>query len=123
MQYGDGIVDTVRYYLGPTSDLSSTPNPNDRILYRVINHGSAAGSNVGVTRFHLTYYDVLGNQLGTASNPLPSSPPLKIASMKVDISVENSYAETDPATGNPYTYDKRAMYRQIRLASRNFTKR
>lgn len=123
LQYGDGIIDTVKYYLSSTSTLSSTPNPNDRILYRVVNHAAAAGSNLGVTKFRITYYDALGDQLGTTSNPLPSSAPFGISSMRIDISVENPVAVTDPSSGNAYTYDKRAMWRQVRIASRNFTKR
>jgi len=31
----DGQVDSLRYYLGPTSELTVTPNPRDRMLYRV----------------------------------------------------------------------------------------
>jgi hypothetical protein len=123
LQYGDGIVDTVRYYLGPTSELTSTPNPNDKILYRVINHNTAKGSNSGVTRFKLTYFDVFGVEIGTATNPLPAAPPLQIASIKVEVAVENPVATTDPNTGTTYSYDKRAMWKQVRLASRNFRKR
>ena len=34
----DGNIDTLRYYLGSTDELQNTPNPNDRTLYRVLNH-------------------------------------------------------------------------------------
>src|SRR5512141_1401354 len=39
----NGNVDTLRYYLGPASELTATPNPRDRILYRVINHDTPKG--------------------------------------------------------------------------------
>lgn len=109
--YGDGIVDTLKYYLGPTSALNSTPNPNDRILYRVVNHDSAAGSNLGVTQFRLKYFDVTGAQITN----MPAIPPFGIASMQIDIAVENPFAY-----GNDYSYERRAVWRQFRLASRNF---
>ena len=37
--HGDGNLDKIEYYLGATSELPGTPNPNDRILYRVVNGG------------------------------------------------------------------------------------
>ena len=60
----DGIVDTMHYYLGPTSELLSTPNPRDRFLYRVVNSEVPVGVNLGVTQFKLIFFDVLGNPLG-----------------------------------------------------------
>jgi type II secretory pathway component PulJ len=124
LQYGDGVIDTVHYYIGPTSELSSTPNPRDRILYRVVNHDTPKGSDLGITRFHLTYYDALGNQLGTTSNPLPSTPPLLIASIQIEVAVENSTAVIDTTGGKvAYSWEKRAMWKQIRLSQKNFSKR
>jgi hypothetical protein len=112
--YGDGEVDTLRYYLGSTSELSATPNPNDRLLYRVINGAAPKGSNLGVTQFKLTYFDALGDTI----SPLPPSPPLSIATIQVDIAVENPAAYE-----NNYSADRRAIWRQIKLAARNFSKR
>ncbi|TSA29340.1 MAG: hypothetical protein D4R68_02510 [Ignavibacteriales bacterium] len=109
--YGDGVVDTLKYYLSAKSVLSSTPNPNDMILYRVINHDAVAGSNLGVTQFKLTYFDANGAKIIN----MPANPPLGIASIQIDISVENP-----AAYGNDYSADKRVMWRQIRLATRNF---
>jgi hypothetical protein len=109
--YGDGVVDTLKYYLSSKSVLSSTPNPNDMILYRRINHDAVAGSNLGVTQFKLTYFNASGAKITT----MPSSPPLGIASVQIDIAVENP-----AAYGNDYSTDKRAIWKQIRLATRNF---
>lgn len=109
--YGDGVVDTLKYYLSSKTVLSSTPNPNDMLLYRVFNHDAVAGANLGVTQFKLTYFDANGAKITT----MPSSPPLGIASVQIDISVENP-----AAYGNDYSADKKVMWRQIRLATRNF---
>jgi hypothetical protein len=109
--YGDGIVDTLKYYVGPTSDLASTPNPNDRILYRVINHDPPVGANLGVTQFKLTFF----NSAGVKITNMPANPPFGIASIQIDVAIENTAAYADN-----YSTDNRAIWRQVRLASRNF---
>ena len=108
--YGDGVVDTLKYYLGSKSSLSSTPNPNDMLLYRVANSTTAAGSNLGVTQFKLTYFDANGTKITT----MPASPPFGIAAIQIDIAVENT-----AAYGNDYSTDKKVIWRQVRLATRN----
>lgn len=118
--YGDGVPDTIHYYLGPTSELSVTPNPNDRMLYRLVNNTNkigttqVKGSNLGVTQFKLTYFDANGDRIIT----MPANPPLGIASFQIDVAVENP-----AAYGNNYDVDRRMIWRQIRLTSRNFTLR
>jgi hypothetical protein len=112
--YGDGNLDTLRYYLGTTSELTGTPNPNDRILYRKVNHETALGSNLGVTQFKLTYFDANGAKITS----MPTTPPLGIQSIQIDVAVENS-----AAYGADYGTDKKAIWRQFRLATRNFTLR
>ena len=105
----NGVVDTMTYSLGDTTELTSTPNPNDKMLYRTVN-GNKTGVNLGITLFKMKYYDVLGNEL---------TPPLKaptgISSMEIDIRVENT-----SGYDKQYTY---AFWRQIRLASRNLNNR
>lgn len=66
--YGDGNVDVIHYYLGDPSELNSTPNPEDRILYRVVNNETPKGANLGITSFYMNYYGPLGNLLPT---PVP----------------------------------------------------
>ncbi len=105
----DGDVDTLRYYLGPKSELSETPNPDDRMLYRSVN-GKAVAANLGVTKFKITYYGYVGTQL-----PTPLNAPTGILSMQIDIKVENP-----AAFGNEYRY---AYWRQVRLSSRNLYNR
>ena len=112
--YGDGVLDVMHYYLGPTSGLTATPNPYDRLLYRVVNSETPAGSNLGLTQFKLTYFDSNGDKITT----MPASPPFGIAAIQIDISVENT-----AAYGNDYSADKRIIWRQVRLPARNFTLR
>ncbi|MCH7774270.1 MAG: hypothetical protein IH784_07670 [Bacteroidetes bacterium] len=106
----DGNVDTMHYYLGPTSELLSTPNPRDRILYRVVNSEVPVGVNLGVTQFNLTFFDVLGNPIS-----FPITVPGEIYTMQIDITVEDVAA-----------YDEKyssAFWRQIRLAAKNLRNR
>lgn len=109
--FGDNKIDTIRYYLGSTSELSSTTNPRDRVLHRVVNGNAAKGVSLGVTQFTLTYYDSDGDKI----TAMPSKPPFGIASIQIDVAVENPAAD-DSAN----IVERRAIWRQIRLASRNF---
>ena len=106
----DGIVDTMSYYLGPTSELLSTPNPRDRILYRVVNSETPDDVNLGVTQFNLTFFDVLGNLIN-----FPITVPGEIYTMQIDITTEDVAA-----------YDQKyssAFWRQIRLVAKNLRNR
>jgi hypothetical protein len=58
----DGTADTIHYFLGTTSDMSSTMNPDDRPLYRALNSDAPYISSV-VTDFEVAYLDAAGNQL------------------------------------------------------------
>jgi type II secretory pathway component PulJ len=63
----NGKIDTIRYFVGSPSDLSSTPNPNDRILYRLVNNEPQRGSNLGVVDFKFTYYDSTNTKINYSS--------------------------------------------------------
>ncbi|MCX6175305.1 MAG: hypothetical protein NTZ27_11185 [Ignavibacteriales bacterium] len=106
----NGIVDTLRYYLGPASELTMTPNPRDRMLYRVENHNTPAGANLGVTQFNLSYYNALG-----ALMSFPISNPGQIATMQIDMKIEST-----AAYNNEYPT---VFWRQIRMSSRNLRNR
>lgn len=113
---GDGTPDVLTYFLGSKSELSSTPNPNDRILYRVVNNEPVKGSNLGVTQFKLTYYDAMGNII--KPNEMPLTPPLGISTIQIDVAVENP-----AAYGADYSAERKVIWRQIRLAARNLKTR
>ncbi len=105
----NGVLDSVRYYLGPVSECPSTPNPRDRILYRVENNATPAPSNLGVTEFRMVYFDVNDDVI-----PTPVLTRGLIKSIEINITVENVAA-----------YDEKysnAFWKQIRLASRNVSR-
>ena len=106
----DGTIDTMTYSLGPASELSGTPNPRDRMLYRIINSEIPKEANLGVTEFKITYYNTLGHQLS-----FPVASPEEVYTLQIDVMVEN-----------PVAYDNKysnAFWRQIRLAARNIRNR
>ena len=107
---GDGIVDTLSYYLGDASELSGTPNPNDRMLYRKVNSETPLGANLGVTKFDFIFYDTFGSEIS-----FPITEPGEIQSMQIDFAIEDVYA-----FDNEY---RRVFWRQIRLAARNLGNR
>lgn len=115
---GDGVVDTLKYWIGsPTEkEVSSTPNPKDRMLYRQTNNDTPLSANLGLTQFELTYFDALGNEI----NNLPSKPPLGIITMQIDITVENTAAYGDGTDEDVYSS---AFWRQIRLAAPSLSNR
>jgi hypothetical protein len=106
----DTNMDSIRYYLGPTSELLNTPNPRDRILYRVENNDTPMPSNLGVTQFRLVYFDALGDTI-----PPPITTPGLITSVEINLAVE-SVASYDTAYSS-------AFWRQIRLVARNLRNR
>ncbi len=107
----DGNVDTLYYYIGPTSELANTPNPRDRLLYRVVNSSTPKSSNVGITRFRLSYFDSFGNEI----TKMPVSPTGKIQKIQIDLQIENT-----EAIDSVYTV---SYWRQIKLSARNLQNR
>lgn len=101
----NGIVDTVTYYVGPTSDLSGTPNPNDRLMYRIINNEAPVSNNLGVTQLLFKYYtqDMAVTSVLTA---------IKI--VEINISVQSIF----PIDGQ---YPS-AFWKQTRITSRNLNR-
>ena len=77
-------IDLIRYYIGPTSECSGTPNPRDRILYRVVNNETPILSNLGVTQFKLVFMDALGDTL-----PSPVGNPNLIKTIEINVAVES----------------------------------
>jgi hypothetical protein len=64
----DLAIDTVEYYLGPLSEMASTPNPDDRILYRRRNSSAPFEAGHGVTRLFMQYYDGGGSLTSTLAD-------------------------------------------------------
>ncbi len=106
----DGSVDTVEYYTGLASSLTSTPNPRDRVLYRVVNNTQVMGFDMGIAKFDFMFFDAQGDSL---EFPIPT--PSAIYLVRLSIMVESSHAYD-----SSYSY---AYWRQIRLAARNLKNR
>ena len=62
----DGTGDTLYYYYGDVSELLSTKNPSDKLLYRIFNNGTPFSSNI-ITDFKISYFDSLNTQISYAS--------------------------------------------------------
>jgi len=86
----DGVPDTLSYYVGPTSELINTPNPNDKLLYRILNSQVPKSSSGGVVDFKLTYYDSLGAQL-TYASLVSQTIRNRIRSINVYLKIESLY--------------------------------
>jgi len=86
----DGICDgvnTIVYQLSDTSEASSTPNPDDRILYRTVGGAAPVAVALGVTDFALQYYDESGN---VTANPVD------VKTIEVNLTVQSTipYGDT-----------------------------
>jgi len=116
---GDGQLDSLTYYVGPTSELADTPNPNDKLLYRVENDDTPVGVNLGVTIFNIQYFDALRNRLAT-----PVSDPRQIRYLQITVQTEHPIKWTKYY--NTATYDtvyQSAFWRQVRLVAKNLNNR
>lgn len=112
----DGILDSIYYYLGPTSELADTPNPRDRYLYKQTNNGTPEKWNFGTTKFAFKYYDALGDSL-----LFPIAQPSLVSSMEISVQVEAPDPYEQQYVNDPFAYE--TFWRQIRLVSRNLKNR
>lgn len=64
----NGSVDLVSYFLGDTSEPNETTNPNDRILYRVVNSDTIKGPSLGLTKAKFSYLDEIFVETTTFSD-------------------------------------------------------
>ncbi|HEY4612232.1 MAG TPA: hypothetical protein VII11_04560 [Bacteroidota bacterium] len=128
----DKDIDSLMYWVGPTSEMSSTVNPRDRVLYRRVCITNADGTvtktterlEMGVTQFRMKYFGVLGDTLTS-----PVAQPNAINTMEISVQIESfapfdvryDAAQVDTTTG--VHADFQMYWRQIRLAARNLRNR
>ena len=106
----NGTLDSIYYYLGPTSELIYTANPRDRFLYRVVNNETPVKVNLGVTHFELVYYNTARQAINTPVAILG-----EIQSFQINLAVEDIEA-----------YDQKysqVFWRQMRVTARNLKNR
>ena len=95
----NNLTDSIHYYLGETTDLSYTSNPNDKPLHRNRNDQDSLSTQFPVADFQLTYFDSIGNSLDFASLTSAAGREL-IKSIKIKITVESDemYGEKYPTS-------------------------
>ena len=89
----DGVIDgvnTITYQMSDTSQASSTPNPDDRILYRTVGAATPAPVALGLTNFELEYFDIAGS---VTANPADVRTIKINLTMQSTISFDNAYSE------------------------------
>lgn len=106
----DFSLDTIEYYLGPTTDLLTTQNPDDRFIYRKRNGLPIMGAKVGVvTNFRFEYLDQDGNVVSGLSS---------IKMIRINMKVENAAVYGNDPNPKKTKY-RTAIWQQTRLVSRN----
>ena len=105
----DGNLDTLTWRFDTAASASSTANPRDRMLYRIVN-GISQALYVGMTEFDFKYLDALSDTI-----PFPIITPKGIYEMQLSMTLESP-----AAYDSTYSY---AYWRQLRLASRNLRNR
>jgi hypothetical protein len=82
----DDVIDSIRYYVGNTSELNHTSNPDDRPLYRKVN-ANPANAIGAATDFNFAYLDSTGSQISYASLS-NASVREKIKSLRILVGIE-----------------------------------
>ncbi len=109
----NGTIDTITYFLSGTSELSSTPNPRDRKLFRQTStDANRAIGNMGITQFRLDYFDSFGAAVTT---PITGARTGLISTIQVSVRVESP---------DSYLLDYNSAYwRQVRISAKNLANR
>lgn len=110
-----GVLNLVQYYIGEPTELSNTPNPLDRMLYRVIDKQTPIGNSLGVTKFSLAYLDHAGRRF---KFPISNDSLRFIKAVSIDLKVENVNATVI----NQDTINNYILWRQVRVVAKNLTK-
>jgi len=101
----DNIVDgvnTIAYQLSDTSAASSTPNPDDRILYRTVGAAAPVAVALGVLSFDLQYFNDGGN---VTANPID------VKTIRVSLTVQSTIPYDD--TYSEAAWEKRISPRNL----------
>ncbi|MEJ2506729.1 MAG: hypothetical protein P8Y81_10770 [Ignavibacteriaceae bacterium] len=64
----NGAVDQITYTISDTSDAYFTTNPEDVILYRIVNNDTSKGPSLGLTKLKFSYLDGMGAETSTLSD-------------------------------------------------------
>jgi len=115
----NGYVDTIRYFVGTTSEMLNTMNELDRPLFRRVNDENAIMVGA-VTVFNLRYLTRTGTVLTT---PVASGQLGEIYSVDITMEVQNPYAMARPQgmvqAGERSALYSSSLWQQTRLSSQN----
>lgn len=100
----NGNIDSVRYILSVPDSASSTYNPRDRILYRLVNATPMRDATMGVTRFRIRYFDWDGHI---------TTDPSQIRSFEITLNVESAV---------PYDTTYSTFYWQTKICPPNLAR-
>ena len=107
-QTGYGVVDTVEYFVLDSTHATSTSNPRDIVLVRVVNNkDSIAGPTLGLVNVKFSYLDSVYTPTAVLS---------KIKYIKTELWVEPSEVTNDFVTG---TKDSTFTYWEFTINPRN----
>lgn len=113
------MIDTIKYRLGPASELLKTENELDRYLYRQVNNQEDCKVGV-VTVFKLSYMTGDGDTIPT---PVPSDRLSEIHVVEVTMEVQNPFAVSRQTAlihpGERTALYSSSLWQQTRLASQN----
>jgi hypothetical protein len=115
--YNNGSINTVTYWAGPTSELTSTDNPSDFYLYKQIDNNTPTQWNLGTTLFKLKYWDNAGtpDQM-TYANALLY--PGTIAVTDLVVKLESPFKEKQQYMMDTSEYQ--LYWREMRMISQSF---
>jgi len=102
----NGFYDTVFYYVSGIDELSSTPNPRDRILYRKVNNNLPFIISNNITEFKFVYLDALYDSIST-----PLASPSLATYIKISFRVEDPFAFDEKYT--------EAFWRRLTVTAKN----
>ncbi len=114
-----GSIDIMRFYLGPTSELASTPNSQDRYIYQQINGGTPFAIAV-VTNLKFAYLDQNDAYIKA---PVSKWSLGKVMKVESTTEVQNPYAlfreKNSVHAGERDALYSSFLWHQTRLASQN----
>jgi len=88
----DGTVDVVKYYLSDANAADGTDNPQDKILYRLVNAEPEADAALGVTQFQLRYFKSDGNEVTDLTDSFQLA---QVRTFEISLMVESTIGYDD----------------------------
>jgi hypothetical protein len=115
--YNTGAVNTVSYWAGPTSELTSTDNPSDFYLYKQIDAATPTQWNLGLTQFKLRYWDNAGtpDQM-TYANALANPGTIRVTDLSIRLESPFKNKQQYMLDTNEY----QLYWRELRMTSQAF---